>query len=145
MNLPRLALGRLAPAQPPPAQPLEDRLRRDAQRRRGSLRRVAAVRPPRRVRIGTVDPGRRDAPPLAQQMHGLAPERRAARRHDPLGIERVRPAHRDTLRSEPWPEEWLLTEWPEGAEEPSRYWLSNLPPRTALKDLVHTPKARWRI
>ena len=58
---------------------------------------------------------------------------------------RVRPAHRDTLRSEPWPEEWLLIEWPEGAKEPSKYWLSNLPPRTALKDLVHTAKARWLI
>jgi SRSO17 transposase len=58
---------------------------------------------------------------------------------------RVRPAHRDTLRSEPWPEEWLLIEWPESAEEPSKYWLSNLPPRTALTDLVHTAKARWRI
>jgi SRSO17 transposase len=58
---------------------------------------------------------------------------------------RIRPAHRDIWRSEPWPEEWLLMEWPEGAEEPSRYWLSNLPPRTALKDLVHTAKARWLI
>jgi SRSO17 transposase len=58
---------------------------------------------------------------------------------------RVRPAHRDTLRSEPWPEEWLLTEWPAGAEEPSKYWLSNLPPRTALKALVHAAKARWPI
>jgi SRSO17 transposase len=58
---------------------------------------------------------------------------------------RLRPAHRDTLRSEPWPEEWLLIEWPEGAAEPSKYWLSNLPPHTALKDLVHTAKARWRI
>ena len=58
---------------------------------------------------------------------------------------RARPAHRDTLRSEPWPEEWLLIEWPEGAGEPSKYWLSNLPPRTALKDLVHTAKARWLI
>ncbi len=58
---------------------------------------------------------------------------------------RVRPAHRDTLRSEPWPEEWLLIEWPEGAEEPSQYWLSNLPPRTALKDLVRTAKARCLI
>jgi SRSO17 transposase len=38
---------------------------------------------------------------------------------------RVRPAHRDTLRSEPWPEGWLLIEWPEGAEEPAKYWLSN--------------------
>jgi SRSO17 transposase len=58
---------------------------------------------------------------------------------------RVRPAHRDTLRSEPWPEEWLLIEWPEGAGEPAKYWLSNLPPRTALKDLVHIAKARWLI
>ena len=58
---------------------------------------------------------------------------------------RVRPAHRGTLRSEPWPEEWLLIEWPTGAEEPSKYWLSNLPPRTALRDLVHTAKARWLI
>jgi SRSO17 transposase len=53
--------------------------------------------------------------------------------------------HRDTLRSEPWPEEWLLIEWPEGSDEPSKYWLSNLPPRTSLKRLVHVAKARWLI
>jgi SRSO17 transposase len=58
---------------------------------------------------------------------------------------RVRPAHRDQKRSEPWPEEWLLVEWPKGAKEPSKYWLSNLPPRTTLRDLVHTAKARWLI
>ena len=58
---------------------------------------------------------------------------------------RVRPAHRDTLRAEPWSEEWLLIEWPAGAEEPSKYWLSNLPPRTALRDLVYIAKARWVI
>ena len=58
---------------------------------------------------------------------------------------RVRPAHRDALRAEPWPEEWLLVEWPEGTAEPTRYWLSTLPPRTALKDLVRAAKARWRI
>ena len=58
---------------------------------------------------------------------------------------RVRPAHRDTLRTEPWPEEWLLVEWPAGEAEPTKYWLSNLPPRTALKDLVHAAKARWVI
>jgi SRSO17 transposase len=58
---------------------------------------------------------------------------------------RVRPAHRDTLRSQPWPEEWLLIEWPAGADEPTKYWLSNLPPRTALKRLVRTAKARWLI
>jgi SRSO17 transposase len=58
---------------------------------------------------------------------------------------RVRPAHRDTQRSEPWPQEWLLIEWPEGSDEPSKYWLSNLPPRTSLKRLVHVAKARWLI
>ena len=58
---------------------------------------------------------------------------------------RVRPAHRDETRTEPWPEEWLLADWPQGEAEPTRYWLSNLPPRTALKRLVHTAKARWRI
>jgi SRSO17 transposase len=58
---------------------------------------------------------------------------------------RIRPAHRDTLRSEARPEEWLLVEWPEGAAAPAKYWLSNLPPRTALRDLVRTAKARRRI
>jgi SRSO17 transposase len=58
---------------------------------------------------------------------------------------RVRPAHRDQKRSEPWPEEWLLIEWPKGAAEPAKYWLSNLPPRTALRELVHAAKARWLI
>src|ERR671916_749079 len=58
---------------------------------------------------------------------------------------RVRPAHRDTLRSEPWPEEWLLVGWPEGAAEPTKYWLSDLPPRAALRGLVHAAEARWVI
>jgi SRSO17 transposase len=58
---------------------------------------------------------------------------------------RVRPAHRDTQRSEPWPEEWLLIEWPEGDAEPAKYWFSNLPQRTSLKRLVKVAKARWWI
>ncbi len=58
---------------------------------------------------------------------------------------RVRPAHGDTQRSEPWPEEWLLIEWPRGEAEPTRYWLSNLGPTTGLAKLVRTAKARWLI
>ena len=58
---------------------------------------------------------------------------------------RVRPAHRDTQRSEPWPEEWLLIEWPEGDAEPAKYWFSNLSWRTTLKRLVKIAKARWWI
>lgn len=41
--------------------------------------------------------------------------------------------------------EWLLIEWPEGADKPAKYWLSNLPEETSLTTLVATAKARWRI
>src|ERR1039457_1609158 len=46
---------------------------------------------------------------------------------------RVRPAHRDYWKAEPYAEEWLLIEWPRGEEEPTRYWISTLPLNTKLK------------
>jgi SRSO17 transposase len=58
---------------------------------------------------------------------------------------RIRPPHRDYWRAEPWPEEWLLIEWPEGAREPAKYWFSTLPADTKLATLVDTAKLRWRI
>ena len=58
---------------------------------------------------------------------------------------RIRPSHRDTWRSEPWPEEWLLIEWPKTEEAPAKYWLSTLPANTPLQKLVETAKLRWRI
>ncbi len=58
---------------------------------------------------------------------------------------RVRPAHHDAKRSEPWPEQWLLIEWPEGAPEPTKYWLSNLAADTSLERLVYLAKLRWLI
>ena len=58
---------------------------------------------------------------------------------------RIRPAHRDYWRSEPRPEEWLLIEWPTGETEPIKYWLSTLPAKTKLKDLVQLAKHRWII
>lgn len=58
---------------------------------------------------------------------------------------RVRPAHHDQQRREPWPAEWLLIEWRKDKDEPTRYWLSNLPPRTRLSQLARTAKARWII
>jgi SRSO17 transposase len=58
---------------------------------------------------------------------------------------RVRPAHRDHLRHEPRPEEWFLVEWPGSEEEPTKYWLSTLPPDTMLANLVEQAKLRWRI
>ena len=58
---------------------------------------------------------------------------------------RVRPAHRDTLRSEPRPEEWFMVEWPEDEAEPIKYWFSTLPEDMPLADLVEITKLRWRI
>jgi SRSO17 transposase len=58
---------------------------------------------------------------------------------------RVRPAHRDYKRTEPYPEEWLLIEWPKKESEPTKYWLSTLSEKTSLKALVKITKHRWII
>jgi len=57
----------------------------------------------------------------------------------------VRPAHRDYERAEPYPEQWLLMEWPREESEPTKYWLSTLPADTKRKDLVKLTKHRWII
>jgi len=41
--------------------------------------------------------------------------------------------------------QWLLLEWPLGQTEPSRYWLSTLPPDSDLASLVRAAKSRWWI
>jgi SRSO17 transposase len=58
---------------------------------------------------------------------------------------RVRPAHRDYLRAELRPEEWLLIEWPDGEAEPTKYFLSTGPSDATLEQLVFVTKMRWRI
>jgi SRSO17 transposase len=58
---------------------------------------------------------------------------------------RVRPSHRDYWRAAPHAEEWLLIEWPQGASQPTKYWLSTLPAQTRLPALVKLAKHRWII
>jgi SRSO17 transposase len=58
---------------------------------------------------------------------------------------RVRAAHRDYEKAEPHQEEWLLIEWPRAEKEPTKYWVSTLPPTTKLKALVKMAKHRWII
>jgi SRSO17 transposase len=58
---------------------------------------------------------------------------------------RLRPASRDFNRSEAHQEEWLLIEWPEHEDAPTKYWLSTLSADSTLTQLVGAAKLRWRI
>jgi SRSO17 transposase len=59
---------------------------------------------------------------------------------------RVRAANRADKRT-PWPprEEWLIAEWPEGYEQPTDYWLSNLPVDAEHERLARLARLRWKI
>jgi SRSO17 transposase len=64
---------------------------------------------------------------------------------------RIRPAGRTVREGLPQhgdgvlPDCWLLVQWPPGHNEPTDYWLSDLPADTPLSDLVLLAKSRWRI
>ena len=116
-----------APPRKPGRGATPKRLRRDAQHRPVSVKELALHVPA----AAWKDIGWR------QGSQGMLRSRFAA--------VRVRPAHRDEKRSEPHPEEWLLIEWPQGASEPTKYWLSTLPEKTSLKSLVKMAKHRWII
>ena len=58
---------------------------------------------------------------------------------------RVRPAYGDDGQGGLLPEQWLLMEWPTGADVPSGYWLASLPAKTSLRRLVGISKHRWVI
>jgi len=63
---------------------------------------------------------------------------------------RVRPANVKLRRAAAnnateLPVRWMLTEWPPGAQEPTKYWLADLPADTPLPQLVALAKIRWRI
>ncbi len=42
-------------------------------------------------------------------------------------------------------EEWLICEWPEDHDEPSDYWISNMPSDTPLEQLARLARMRWKI
>jgi SRSO17 transposase len=42
-------------------------------------------------------------------------------------------------------EEWLIAEWPKGAERPTDYWLANLPASTKPGQLARLARLRWKI
>ena len=42
-------------------------------------------------------------------------------------------------------EEWLIVEWPEGQEQPTDHWISNLPADTEPERLARLARLRWMI
>jgi len=65
---------------------------------------------------------------------------------------RVRAAHHWDQSKGRWakaveipPEEWLVVEWPKGQEQPSDYWLSNLPASTKPARLARLARLRWKV
>jgi SRSO17 transposase len=68
---------------------------------------------------------------------------------------RVHAAHgwRDDDRRSGWREgaevppreEWLIAEWPAGHDEPTDYWISNLPADTAPERLARLARMRWKM
>src|SRR5215510_13534434 len=80
--------------------------------------------------------------------HRVGPRQAAAAGQDLVGprtTTQAPAARRDFKRSESWPEEWLLIEWPQGEKEPIKYWLSTLPAKISYRDLIDIAKLRWRI
>ena len=68
---------------------------------------------------------------------------------------RVHAAHgwRDDARRQGWREgsevppreEWLIAEWPEDRDEPTDYWISNLPADTEPERLARLARMRWKM
>jgi SRSO17 transposase len=68
---------------------------------------------------------------------------------------RVHAAHgwRDDARRQGWREgaevppreEWLIAEWPDGDDEPTDCWISNLPADTEPEQLARLARMRWKV
>ncbi len=58
---------------------------------------------------------------------------------------RVIAAHPVTRDRQAPREEWLIVEWPEGRDEPTDYWISNLPADTEPEQLARLARLRWMI
>lgn len=58
---------------------------------------------------------------------------------------RVQPSHGFVDGKAPHKEVWLLVQWPEDEQEPTRYFLCDLSPTLTLRRLVRIAKSRWKI
>ena len=84
------------------------------------------------------------ARPARAGLAGRRMARRLERRPQRAFRARARPCHA-SRQSALHPEEWLIVEWPETEAEPTKYWLSTLPPDIPFDRLLDDVKLRWRI
>lgn len=59
-----------------------------------------------------------------------------------LRVIAAHPVTRDRLEPR---EEWLIVEWPEDHDEPTDYWISNLPADASHEQLARLARLRWTI
>lgn len=105
--------------------------------RRASPAPIGPPRPPRRSRARW-SPGR-------SLKIAFTTGPRGRRLRGRFAFVRVSAAHPIVRDHQPARAEWLIVEWPEGAEGPSDYWLSNLPAETAPERLAQLARLRWVI
>jgi SRSO17 transposase len=61
-----------------------------------------------------------------------------------FAMRRVVPFHDDGVDPAVREDVWLVMEWPDGEDAPTKYYLASLPRRVTKKQLVRTIKQRWR-
>jgi SRSO17 transposase len=96
----------------------------------------------------------REAQSIAQLAAGLGPDafqtvafrdNDAQQLHSRFALVRVIAAHPITHERRAPREEWLIVEWPQGSDEPTDYWISNLPAHTEPERLARLARLRWMI
>jgi SRSO17 transposase len=103
--------------------------------------------------LDTIDRRRND--PLGVQDLGVQLGRRAFRRltwrvgaggklSSRFAFRRVKVAHDDGTDAGDREPLWLVVEWPEGEDKPTKFVLTTLPRRMTKKEIVRVIKERWR-
>jgi len=62
-----------------------------------------------------------------------------------LAMTRIRTAERHTKGRPPSDEQWLICEWRDGQDRPTKYHLCTLPADTSKRELAKIVKLRWRV
>lgn len=99
--------------------------------------------------------GQRSGDPLGVQTVGVNLGAKAFRRitwrdgtrhkmHSRFCFRRVKVAHDDGTEADDREPLWLMLEWPEGEEKPTKFVLTSLPRRMSKKQIVRIVKERWR-